>query len=196
VEHFEQSRFYAVTAEPPKRFTESPAVRKSVALKTACRYTVALVLAVTLGFHVFPQTSNPAEIPLRVSRVFGLMLVTAEINGKPAVLILDTGSNHTIVSSRFVDVATPSLKDTVNNKKGSGLSGTGVFTRASLKVGPLLWRDHRILAMDMKEMSKSFGENIDGLLGMDFLEQFETVVVDLRQHKLILSNPVLSPPST
>jgi hypothetical protein len=50
--------------------------------------------------------------------------------------------------------------------------------------------------MDMKEMSKSFGENIDGLLGMDFLQEFERVVVDLRQHKLILSNQVLSPPST
>lgn len=124
------------------------------------------------------------------------MLVTAEINGKPAVLILDTGSNRTIVSSKFVDVATPLVRDTITSEKGSGLSGKGVFTRASLKVGPLLWRDHRILAMDMKEMSKSFGENIDGLLGMDFLNAFETVVVDLRQHKLILSDPVLRPPST
>jgi predicted aspartyl protease len=149
-----------------------------------------------MGFRVFPQPSTPAEIPFRVSRAFGLMLVTAEINGKPAVLILDTGSNNTIVSSRFVDVATPSLKDTVNEEKGSGLSGTGVFTRASLKVGSLLWRDHRILAMDMKEMSKSFGENIDGLLGMDFLQEFERVVLDLRQHKLILSDRILSPPST
>jgi hypothetical protein len=50
--------------------------------------------------------------------------------------------------------------------------------------------------MDMKEMSKSFGENIDGLLGMDFLSAFETVVVNSRQHKLILTAPVLGPPST
>jgi predicted aspartyl protease len=171
-------------------------VRESVALKTACRYTVALLLAVALGLRVSPQPSNSAEIPLRVSHVFGLMLVTAEINGKPAVLILDTGSNRTIVSSKLVDVATPPVKETITSEKGSGLSGRGAFTRASLKVGPLLWRDHRILAMDMKEMSKSFGENIDGLLGMDFLNAFETVVVDLRQHKLILSGPVLSPPST
>jgi predicted aspartyl protease len=165
-------------------------------LKTTSRYTVALLLAVALGFPVSPQSSNLAEIPFRVSRVFGLMLIAAEINGKPAVLILDTGSNQTIVSPRFVDVATPLLKKTVTTEKGSGLSGRGVFTTASLKVGPLLWRDHRVLAMDMKEMSKSFGENIDGLLGMDFLSAFETVVVNSRQHKLILTAPVLGPPST
>jgi hypothetical protein len=39
----------------------------------------------------------------------------------------------------------------------------------------------------MKEISKSLGENVDGLLSMDFLNEFETVVVDLRQHKLILN---------
>ena len=38
-------------------------------------------------------------------------------------------------------------------------------------------------------MSKTFGENIDGLLGMAFLHRFERVVVDLRQRKLILSGP-------
>jgi len=41
--------------------------------------------------------------------------------------------------------------------------------------------------MDMKDISKSLGENIDGLLGMDFLNEFEMVVVDLKQHKLILT---------
>ena len=156
-------------------------------MQTACRYSVALLLAVALGFRVSPEPSNPIEIPLRLSRAFGLMLVTAEINGKPAVLIVDTGSNHTAISSRFVDVATPSLRDTVSTEKGSSYSGRGVFTKASLKLGPILWRDHRVLAMDMKEISKSFGENIDGLLGMDFLNEFEMVVVDLKQHKLILT---------
>ena len=169
-----------------RSFAESLLVRESVALKTACRCTVAFLLAVALGFPVSPQPSNPLEIPLRLSRTFGLMLVTAEINGKPAVLIVDTGSNHTAISSRFVDVASPSLRDTVSTEKGSGFSGGGVFTKASLKVGPVLWRDHRVLAMDTKEISKSFGENIDGFLGMDFLNEFEMVVVDLRHHKLIL----------
>jgi hypothetical protein len=64
-----------------------------------------------------------------------------EKSGKPAVLIVDTGSNHTAISSRFVDVASPSLRDAVSTEKGSGFSGGGVFTKASLKVGPVLWRN-------------------------------------------------------
>ena len=85
------------------------------------------------------------------SHSFGLMLIRAEVNGSPATLILDTGSNHTTISSRFVDVATPALRDTVSSEKGSGFPGT-----------------------------------VDGLLGMDFLNEFEIAVVDSRQHKLIL----------
>ena len=101
-----------------------------MALKTVCRYAVvALVLAVTMGIRVFPQPSPPAEIPFQFSRAFGLMLIRAEVNGKPAVLVLDSASNHTTISSRFVDVATPHLRDTVSSRKGSGYSGTGVFTR-------------------------------------------------------------------
>jgi hypothetical protein len=175
----------------------TPQIAEVSAMKKRLAVGLILVFFVSASaFRVSPQPSKPAEIPLRVTHVFGLMLVTVEINGKPAVLILDTGSNHTIVSSRFVDVATPPLKDTVTTERGSGLSGRGVFTRASLKVGQVLLLDHPVLAMDMKEMSKSFGENIDGLLGMDFLQEFERVVLDLRQHKLILSDRVLSPPST
>ena len=143
-------------------------------------------MAVTLGFGVSPQTPDSAEIPLRSSHRFGLMLVEARINGSPAVLILDTGSNRTIVSSKLVDVTTPSLMDAVTSKKGSGWSGNGIFTKASLAVGPILWRDHEILAMDTSGISRSLGETVDGLLGMDFVNQFDIVFVDLRQHKLIL----------
>jgi predicted aspartyl protease len=155
------------------------------ALKSAPRYTLAFVLVVAGVIPAFPLPLNPEAIPFQVSRSFGLMLIRGEVNGNPATLILDTGSNHTIISSRFVDVLTPA-RGTVSTEKGSGYSGTGVFTKASLKVGPLVWRNHRILAMDLKEISKSLGQNVDGLLGMDFLNEFEIVVVDLRQHKLIL----------
>ena len=156
-------------------------------MKTASRYTVALLLALASGTGVAPHPPHSVEIPLRSSHAFGLMLVEARVNGKPAVFILDTGSNYTIVSSKLVDVVTPSLKDAVTSKKGSGYSGKGIFTRASLAVGPVLWWDHRILASDTNEISKSLGESVDGLLGLDFLNEFDKVVVDFRQHKLILT---------
>jgi hypothetical protein len=154
-------------------------------LRTACRFSVALVLATALAFSVSPQPPKTAEIPLHPARAFGLMLVEARINGQPAVLILDTGSNHTIVSTKFVDVSVPALKNLVASKKGSGYSGNGVFTTATVSVGPALWRDHPIVAMDTNELSKSMGESVDGMLGTDFLDEF-AAVIDFRQHKLIL----------
>jgi hypothetical protein len=57
----------------------------------------------------FPQSSNPKEIPFENSRMFGLVLVNVEANGRPAVLIVDTASNHTIISSELADAPARNL---------------------------------------------------------------------------------------
>ncbi len=117
--------------------------------------------------------------------MFGLVSVKVEVDGRPAVLIVDTGSNHTIISSALAN-ARLTLNNRVSPSKGSGLIGTGVVATTTLRVGPITWRDHRIVAMDTRELSKSMGQEIDGLLGMDFFKEFDLVVVDLKNHKLIL----------
>jgi predicted aspartyl protease len=144
------------------------------------------MLAAALQVPAFPQSSNPKEIPFENSRLFGLVLVKVEVNGRPAVLIVDTGSNHTIISSELADAPARNLDNVVAASKGSGFAGAGVFTKATLKVGPITWRDHKVVVMDVRAFSKSLGQKADGLLGMDFFSEFELVVVDLKSHKLIL----------
>ena len=78
------------------------------------------------------------------------------------------------------------MNNLVSTKKGSGFAGTGAFARVTLKLAHITWRDHQIVVMDMTDFSKSFGQKIDGLLGMDFFNEFELVAVDLKNHKLIL----------
>jgi hypothetical protein len=141
------------------------------------------MLVVALQVPAFPQASNPKEIPFENSRMFGLVLVKVEVNGRPAVLIVDTASNHTI---ELADVSARNLDSVVATSKGSGFAGAGVFTRATLKVGAITWRDHKVVAMDMRALSKGLGQKADGLLGMDFFSDCELVVVDLKNHKLIL----------
>jgi predicted aspartyl protease len=155
-------------------------------LKAASQCAIAIMLAAALQAPAFPQSSNPKEIPFENSRMFGLVLVKVEVNGRPAVLIVDTASNHTIISSELADAPPRNLDSVVATSKGSGFAGAGVFTRATLKVGPITWRDHKVVAMDMRAFSKSLGQKADGLLGMDFFSEFELVVVDLKNHKLIL----------
>jgi hypothetical protein len=98
---------------------------------------VVLALTVAFGLAAFPDPQDPVEVPFEYSRAFGLMLIKAEVNGKPAVMVLDTGSNETIVSPRLVIVKQLSSKDAVAMAKGSGYSGTGVIATAFLRIGPL-----------------------------------------------------------
>ena len=155
-------------------------------LNIAFPWTILIALAVAFQVPAVSQAANQRELPFENSRVFGLILVRVEANGRPAVLIVDTASNHTIISSQLADAPPRTLGNAISTSKGSGLTGTGVFTRATLKIGPITWRDHSVVVMNMHEMSKSFGQQIDGLLGVDFFSEFEVVTVDLKNHKIIL----------
>jgi len=141
---------------------------------------------VALGLDAFPHPQNPVEVPFEYSREFGLMLIKVEVNGKPAVMVLDTGSNETIVSPKLAMIKGLGVKDAVSLAKGSGYSGTGVIATAFLRVGPLNPRNCQILVVDLSTLSKSLGQEVDGILGMSVLKEFEIVSVDLRHHKLIL----------
>lgn len=72
---------------------------------------MVLILTVALGLGAFPHPQDPVEVPFEYCRVFGLMLIKVEVNGKRAVMVLDTGSNETIVSPRVVLVKQLSSKD-------------------------------------------------------------------------------------
>jgi hypothetical protein len=64
---------------------------------------VVFALTVAIG-QVHSASSGSCRIPFEYNRAFGLMLIKVEVNGKPAVMVLDAGSNETIVSPRLVIV--------------------------------------------------------------------------------------------
>ena len=147
---------------------------------------MVLAFACALGLGAFPNTHEPIEIPFEYSKAFGLMLVKVEVNGKPAVMVVDTGSNETIVSPKLVIVKQLSSKDAVAMAKGSGYSGNGVISTAFLTIGQLNPKNCQILVVDLSDLSKTLGQEVDGILGMSVLKEFETVSVDLKRHKLVL----------
>jgi predicted aspartyl protease len=150
------------------------------------RCTVVLAFIVTLALGAFSRTPDPVEVPFEYSRAFGLMLIKVEVNGTPAVMVLDTGSNETIVSPKLVIVKQLSSRDEVAMAKGSGYSGSGVVATAFLRIGPLNPKNCQILVVDLTDLSKTLGQKVDGILGMSVLREFEIVSVDLRQHKVVL----------
>jgi predicted aspartyl protease len=165
------------------RCTSQPRISK---WKFAFRYTTVVALLVTPGLFAFSQSANRREIPFESSRVFGLVLVKVEVAGRPAVLIVDTGSNQTVISSEIAPISPRRLDNTRSTSKGSGWTGVGVPARATVRIGPVIMHDHPIVVMDMHDLSKSVGQRIDGLLGMDFFSELQLVVIDLKNHKLIV----------
>ena len=155
-------------------------------MNSASRCAIVFALTVALGQDAFPHPPHPVEIPFEYSRAFGLMLIKVEVNGKQAVMVLDTGSNETIVSPKLVIVKQLSSKDAVAMAKGSGYSGTGVIATAFLSIGPVSPKNCQILVVDLSALSKTLGQEVDGILGMSVLKEFEIVSVDLRHHKVVL----------
>lgn len=149
----------------------------------ASRYAVVFALTVALSQGAFP---HPVEIPFEYSRAFGLMLIKVEVNGKPAVMVLDTGSNETIISPTLVSVKPLNSKEAVVMAKGSGYSGSGVIATALLRLGHVNAKNCQILVVDLSALSKTLGQEVDGILGMSVLKEFEIVSVDLKHHRLVL----------
>ena len=149
-------------------------------------FTTVLHLLITPGLCAFSQAADRKEIPFENSRVFGLVLVKVEVAGRPAVLIVDTGSNRTVISSEVAPTAPRTVDNTRSASKGSGWTGSGVFAKATVRIGPVILHDHPVVVMDMHDLSKSCGQRVDGLLGMDFFSELKLVVIDLKNHKLII----------
>jgi hypothetical protein len=154
--------------------------------KFAFRCTTLVALLIACGIFAFSQPPNHREIPFENSRVFGLVLVKVEVAGRPAVLIVDTGSNQTIISSEIAPIPPRTVVNSRSTSKGSGWTGTGVFEKATVRIGPVTLQDHPVVVMDMHDLSKTVGQRVDGLLGMDFFSELQLVVIDLKNHRLII----------
>ena len=156
---------------------------------------VVSILLALLPLRASPQidaasslTSGAAGgIPIELTHRFGLVLVRVEVNGRPATLVLDTGSSHTILSTQLVQVRVLALGDIARPSKGSGWVGSAGWIKATLKVGDAVWRDHEFLAMDdLPDISNAVGQKVDGILGEDVLKDFAVVAIDFKHRRLFL----------
>jgi gag-polyprotein putative aspartyl protease len=126
-------------------------------------------------------------IPFEVNRQFGAILIHAQINGRPAILLVDTGSSHTILSSELLLVRPLALRHTDGASKGSGYVGTRTWAKARLEVGAFTWLDRKVLVMnDFRDISRSMHQTVDGILGVDILEEFDSVAIDFNSHRLFI----------
>ena len=135
------------------------------------------------------KTSHCRSIlPIEHEKEFREILVRIVVNGRLAVLILDTGSSTTILSPEASGLNPTSLRRADPPKKGTGFVGDGRWGEATLVTGTRIWKDHRILVADMNSITDAMHRKIDGILGQDILGEFKYIEIDFKHKRLVLGS--------
>src|SRR5579872_2184308 len=121
------------------------------------------------------------SIPFEFAKDRGSLLVSARINSRPALLILDTGSAHTILLPSSAGV---NRKGLARPMLGIGISGDAVGSEVTLEVGRHVWQRRRVAVMDLSPILSAYQETVDGLLGMDFFLEFSQSVINLKDRTI------------
>ena len=130
--------------------------------------------------------SDVLVISFDVSRNRPSLLVQVSINGMRRLLLLDTGSAHTVIQPEHVGIKR--LKPASTAQSGAGFIGDAVGADVTLQVGNRIWQKYRVVAMDLSQILVAYQENLDGVLGLDFLQHFRHVAIDFDNHRIELTS--------
>jgi hypothetical protein len=158
-------------------------------MKRGVFFVLTWLTATAVGWgQSLPTEGDPKTgIPFEVNRQFGSILIRAQVNGQPATLIVDTGCSHTVLSSDFLRVSPLLLEHASVPVKGQGLVGVRGWAKATMEIGAISWANREVLVIDeFQEISKSMKQRVDGILGEDLLNEFGSVVIDFKHHRLVL----------
>jgi hypothetical protein len=133
------------------------------------------------------KPGDSVKLPFDYTSNRNALLVYVSVNGKEALLILDTGSAHTVLRPEAVGVKRKELSAGHVSPGGGGFIGDAVGREVTLQVGERVWPKYRIVVMDLSQVLAAYQENLDGVLGMDFLQSYNHIAIDLREHKIVLS---------
>ncbi len=147
---------------------------------------VHVLLTVTLTTSLLSGTSGKqTTIDYQQSQQFHAILVVARVNGKPVVLVVDTGSDRTIVSPRLVGSRELSKRFQVSFP-AAHRSAVSAWGKATIQLGNEIWQDHKVVLQDEGQLRHIFNQQLDGILGQDILGQFRRVTIDSESHTITL----------
>ena len=153
---------------------------------------LGIVLSATLGLgassspRVLQTRSDVLVISFEVARNRPSLLVQVSINGMRRLLVLDTGSAHTVIQPELVGIK--GLKPTGSLQSDAAFFGDAVGADVTLQVGNRIWQKYRLVAMDLSQILAAYQENLDGVLGLDFLQLFRHVDIDFHNHRIALTS--------
>ena len=124
------------------------------------------------------QSPQALTVPFEFASGRGSLLIRARVNRQSALLIMDTGSSHTILRPSVAGVPSGELAKPTT---GAGVIGDAVSQVVALELGQRTWPQRLVTVMDLSEPLSAYQEKIGGLLGLDFLLEFSQVVINLKE---------------
>ena len=126
-------------------------------------------------------------IPLRKIRIdqFGYhLLVKARIQKKNIWLVLDTGASQTILDFNIANVFSDEKPHHVKAAVSTGVGGETLKTHflevEEFAVGEAVWRNRIFILLELHHINNSYQkigkQNIQGILGGDFLNRFKAII--------------------
>lgn len=109
-----------------------------------------------------------------------MILVDGNVNGNPAVFLVDTGANHTIVSAKVYGHTLLQVQQLRRNEHGAGVSGGSIRLPVDLMLAQRVWAAQPVSVMNLDELNETLHLRFDGLIGQDILQQFRYVRIDYR----------------
>ena len=121
----------------------------------------------------------------------GHITVTLQVNGKPCVLLVDTGGGATLIDISKREKY--QLEAIAMREYAAGIGSVSPLVRTSalIRVGEHEFRDDSLFLMDIAYLNAEFkkvrSRQVDGVMGTDFLERHRAII-DYARSKIYLKS--------
>lgn len=125
----------------------------------------------------------PVEVPFRTTET--AMIVDAQINGRKATFMFDTGFSGTVVIDPAINVGKPTGSMTLRDFVGEMEAATVKIKSLKLGEKTISVADKSdIVVKDMGDMSFGYNTHVDGIMGLDVIKD-EVTRIDFEKKKFV-----------
>ena len=137
-----------------------------------------------LSFFAAPAARaqvKTVQIPFTLSG--GLIIVQANVNGKSASLLFDSGAMRTFVNPEILDGLTTTTDKAISIADGNKVEVRVVKTAVSLGDVSV---EVAVSSYDITRFAASIGLRLDGVIGQDVIGKFSGILIDYVRHRITL----------
>lgn len=156
---------------------------------TNFKWFVGFVLATNMVPALLAETRCPGNVesvPFRFVNRYQMIVSVSVNHSGPYNFLLDTGTQLTMLDPVLVDALHMKTQGTIAVASVGKQQEASFAHLDAIDLGPHSWVNQRVLEYDLKNLQAT-GLKIQGVLGEDFLEQFD-VLIDNRHSVLCLDD--------